>query len=153
MSFHLHPEARPIIEAFLANGGKSFEKMGELAELRTTYEKNCALAAIKGLEHIQAQDIQAEESGHPVSLRIYDTQYSTDILRPTVLFIHGGGWVIGNLNTHDHLKIVSVLCNTSLTNLKACVLTLTAWFLWGTVQVQTWRHIWDKASIKVMPQS
>ncbi len=103
MSFHLHPEARPIIEAFLANGGKSFEKMGELAELRTTYEKNCALAAIKGLEHIQAQDIQAEESGHPVSLRIYDTQYSTDILRPTVLFIHGGGWVIGNLNTHDSI--------------------------------------------------
>ncbi|KGT47035.1 MULTISPECIES: alpha/beta hydrolase [unclassified Acinetobacter] len=110
MSVIVHPQAQPIIDAFIANGAKSFEKMGEIPELRAVYETNCGLAAMKGLEHIETQDLSAELSGEPIHLRIYDTQMQVTELRPTVIFIHGGGWVIGNLNTHDSIcrKIANV---------------------------------------------
>lgn len=112
MSLVLHPEAQPIIDAFIANGGKSFEKMGEIPALRTTYEGNCALAAMQGLEHIQSQDIFALVSEQPVNLRVYDTNIEQAEKRPTVLFIHGGGWVIGNLNTHDSIcRKISAIAN------------------------------------------
>ncbi|MDN8247094.1 alpha/beta hydrolase [Acinetobacter baumannii] len=103
MTVILHPQAQPIIDAFIANGGKSFEKMGGISELRSVYEVNCSMAAMKGLEHIKTQDIFDELLGEPINLRIYDTQIQVDELRPTVIFIHGGGWVIGNLNTHDSI--------------------------------------------------
>lgn len=103
MSLQLHPEAQPIIDAFIANGGKSFEKMGEIPALRTAYENNCALAAMPSLAHVQSQDVSAFVSDQSVNLRIYDTQMERSEKRPTVLFIHGGGWVIGNLNTHDSI--------------------------------------------------
>ncbi|MEG0481864.1 MAG: alpha/beta hydrolase [Acinetobacter sp.] len=103
MSFLLHPEAQPIIDAFFANGGKSFEKVGEIAALRTIYENNCSLAVMHGLSHIQTFDISDDFKGEPVKLRIYDQQINREELRPTVLFIHGGGWVMGNLNSHDSI--------------------------------------------------
>ena len=103
MSLQLHPEAQPIIEAFIANGGKSFEKMGEIPALRTAYENNCALAAMQSLEHIHTEDVSAFVSDQAVNLRIYDKQIEHAQQRPTVVFIHGGGWVIGNLNTHDSI--------------------------------------------------
>ncbi|WP_180000850.1 alpha/beta hydrolase [Acinetobacter sp. YH12255] len=103
MSRMLHPDAQPIIEAFLKNGGLSFEKMGEIPALRAGYETNCALAAMRDLEHIQTRDIEAEIAGEPVHLRLYDRELERSEARPTVLFIHGGGWVIGNLNSHDSI--------------------------------------------------
>lgn len=103
MSQMLHPEAQPIIDAFLKNGGVSFEKMGEIPALRAGYEANCALATMRDLDHIQTRDIQADISGAPIHLRLYDRELERIEARPTVLFIHGGGWVIGNLNSHDSI--------------------------------------------------
>lgn len=103
MSQMLHPEAQPIIDAFLKNGGVSFEKMGEIPALRAGYEANCALATMRDLDHIQTRDIQADISGAPIHLRLYDRALERIEARPTVLFIHGGGWVIGNLNSHDSI--------------------------------------------------
>lgn len=103
MSYVLHPDAQPIIAAFIANGGKSFEQMGEIPALRSAYEINCGLAAMQGLDHIQTFDVVDLVVGEPINFRVYDTQIECDEFRPTVLFIHGGGWVIGNLNTHDSI--------------------------------------------------
>lgn len=110
MTVALHPQAQPIIDAFIANGAKSFEKMGEIPALRQLYETNCGLAAMKGLEHVETQDISDVLAGEPIHLRIYDAQIQRTERRPTVVFIHGGGWVIGNLNTHDSIcrKIADV---------------------------------------------
>ena len=102
MKPELHPDAQPVIDAFLANGGKSFEQVGDISTLRSGYETNCGLAAMQGLEHIQSRDITAEWQGEPVHLRLYDEMPDADA-RPVVVFLHGGGWVIGNLNTHDSI--------------------------------------------------
>ena len=102
MTYALHPEARPIIDAFLAKGGQSFEKMGSIAELRQTYITNCALAAMQGLDHIQSRDIKATWQSEPIHLRVYDRDLTLR-QRPCVIYIHGGGWVIGNLDSHDSI--------------------------------------------------
>lgn len=102
MTYALHPDARPIIEAFLAKGGQSFEKMGSIAELRQTYINNCALAAMQGLDHVQTQDIEQTWQDQPIHLRIYDVDLQATH-RPCVIYIHGGGWVIGNLDSHDSI--------------------------------------------------
>ena len=103
MNFLLHPQAQPIIDTFLANGGKSFEKIGEITALRAIYEKNCSLAIMQDLEHIQSFDIADYFENEPIKLRIYDQQIDCELVRPTVLFIHGGGWDMGNLNSHDSI--------------------------------------------------
>lgn len=103
MNFLLHPQAQPIIDTFLANGGKSFEKIGEVSTLRAMYENNCRLAIMQGLAHIQSFDISDYIENEPIKLRIYDQQIDSELLRPTILFIHGGGWVMGNLNSHDSI--------------------------------------------------
>lgn len=110
MSLNLHADAQPIIDAFIANGAKSLEQMGELSELRHIYETNCGLAAMQGLQHIESLDVSVVVDGLPVGLRLYDKAIETVQHRPTVVFIHGGGWVIGNLNTHDSIcrKIADV---------------------------------------------
>lgn len=103
MNFLLHPQAQPIIDTFLANGGKSFEKIGEVTTLRAIYENNCSLAVMQDLEHIQSFDISDYFKSEPIKLRIYDQQIDRQQVRPTVLFIHGGGWVMGSLNSHDSI--------------------------------------------------
>ncbi|MGK9156185.1 alpha/beta hydrolase [Acinetobacter radioresistens] len=103
MSFTFAPEAQPIIDNFITNGAKSFEKMGTIEELRNLYEHNCKLCAMPNLEHIYTEDHIAQIDHYPISLRIYDISKDVKEARPTVLFIHGGGWVIGNLNTHDSI--------------------------------------------------
>lgn len=118
MSVVLHSEAKPIIDAFIANGGKSFEKIGEISNLRSTYKTNCSLVAIKGLEQVETLNISDVILGEPVHLRLYDTTLEREESQPTVLFIHGGGWVIGDLDTHDsicrkiadtaHVRVIAV---------------------------------------------
>jgi acetyl esterase len=53
------------------------------------------------------------------TIRIYHPvieSYSADELLPALVYAHGGGWVFGNLNTHDGLcrcalaRLVSALC-------------------------------------------
>ena len=103
MSFTFSPEAQPFIDNFIANGAKSFEKVGTVEDLRNLYERNCKLCAIPHLEHIYTEDHSEQIDHHPISLRIYDIIKDVEEPPPTVLFIHGGSWVIGNLNTQDSI--------------------------------------------------
>ncbi|MDG2382137.1 MAG: alpha/beta hydrolase [Pirellulaceae bacterium] len=41
------------------------------------------------------------EIGDRIPVRVY--QCSTSELRPVIMYFHGGGWVLGNLDTHDAL--------------------------------------------------
>lgn len=47
------------------------------------------------------QEELVERSGRSVRLRLYKPSAAKNL--PVILFIHGGGWVAGNLDTHDNL--------------------------------------------------
>ncbi|MBK0417513.1 alpha/beta hydrolase [Leucobacter sp. CSA1] len=92
-------DARPLIEAFRAAGSVSFQDTG-LAEARSGYVAGCRA---NGPVHRNGAEVAVEEhrlSGVPCRAYAPATSPSNDT---TILFFHGGGWVIGDLDTHDPL--------------------------------------------------
>jgi acetyl esterase len=49
--------------------------------------------------------------GGPLMLRVYTPQGAAAAARPVLLYAHGGGWVIGDLETHD--AVCRTLCHHS----------------------------------------
>ena len=50
-------------------------------------------------DEIGAEDQTIETAIGPVAVRFYEPRSSG----PTTIFVHGGGWVIGSIETHDHI--------------------------------------------------
>ena len=94
-------DARPLIEAFRQAGGLSFEKLGVEAA-RSAYERSCAANGLPPVASVDSVDMTLGSDG--VRVRWYSAPATTaSANRPVVLFLHGGGWVIGSLETHDSL--------------------------------------------------
>lgn len=52
------------------------------------------------LPEVTSEDLQIEGAGGPIPLRIYRPPSERSLL-PVVVFIHGGGWTVGDLDTYD----------------------------------------------------
>lgn len=52
------------------------------------------------LPEVATEDLQIEGPGGPLPLRIYRPPSERPVL-PVVVFIHGGGWTVGDLDTYD----------------------------------------------------
>ncbi|MEI7029330.1 alpha/beta hydrolase [Streptomyces pratensis] len=95
----------PLISAFRERGAPSFHQLG-VAGARAAYEESCARNALPSRADVQVEELwlTAEEvSGHSaVRARLYRPGNS-EMPHPTALFFHGGGWVMGSLDTHDSL--------------------------------------------------
>ncbi|PRC42273.1 lipase [Mycobacterium sp. ITM-2017-0098] len=52
------------------------------------------------LPEVTTEDLQIEGPGGPIALRIYRPPSERAVL-PVVVFIHGGGWTVGDLDTYD----------------------------------------------------
>jgi acetyl esterase len=51
---------------------------------------------------VQVRDLMLPGASGPLAVRVYDTDLAA-MGRPAVLFLHGGGWVQGGIDTHDGL--------------------------------------------------
>jgi acetyl esterase len=51
---------------------------------------------------VQVRDLRLPGAAGPLPVRLYDTDLSAGN-RPAILFLHGGGWVQGGIDTHDGL--------------------------------------------------
>ena len=51
---------------------------------------------------VHRRDITLPGAAGPLPARVYDTR-PADAARPALLFLHGGGWVQGGIDTHDGL--------------------------------------------------
>src|SRR5436190_15983163 len=94
----VRPDVRQLLE-FLDNlpGPKSHE-LGPEGARQLMVQGRYALDA-------PARDIAVmRDVSAPVPLRLYDTRAERGP-GPVLVFIHGGGWVIGGLETHDPLCI------------------------------------------------
>ena len=47
------------------------------------------------------QDIQGEGAAGPMSIRVYDPEPQATAARPALIFIHGGGWSLNSVESHD----------------------------------------------------
>lgn len=102
MTHPLDPGAAHVLALGRASGGIPFE-LGTPSEARAAYDAGCP--ALQGdREPVAAIEdrIIAGPRG-PIPLRIYRGVDAPDADAPALLYLHGGGWVVGTLESHDEI--------------------------------------------------
>ena len=96
-------DAVDLVRAFRANGEVSFQDV-PLDDARANYLKICAANGVASEAVADVRTLEYAVAQGTAALRLYRPAGSAaDAVTPWVLFIHGGGWVIGNLDSHDSL--------------------------------------------------
>lgn len=101
LSNKLDPAARGVLEMMAGMGGPPLETL-PVAEARALREGMLAMAGepapVAGVE----DRVIPGPGGAPLTVRIYTPRGDTSA-RPAFVYFHGGGWVIGDLETHDNV--------------------------------------------------
>jgi acetyl esterase len=94
----LDPQMKAVLEQAAATGGKPFHTMSP-AEARAAIDT--MFAAFRGtpveVHKIENRNIPGPDG--PIPIRIYTPAGSGPF--GALIYFHGGGWVIGNIETHD----------------------------------------------------
>src|SRR6516225_4546515 len=99
----LHPEARLVCDLIVASGRPPIETQTP-AEARVAH-----LASRKVLQPdaegvAEVRELAAPGPAGRIPLRLYRGKgCAGDALQPALVYFHGGGWVIGDLESHDQL--------------------------------------------------
>jgi acetyl esterase len=72
-----------------------------LAEQRRSWNALCKSFAAPMPPGLRTEDIEVARKDGSVKLRLY--RPAGDKIRPGVLYMHGGGWVLGGIETHDDM--------------------------------------------------
>ncbi len=112
MATELHPQAEELLHELSASGVPPLCRQS-IAEARETY---LDLTVTEGdpdpVERVRETEIAGPNG--PIPLRLYDPGGGTRKPRPAPVFFHGGGWAVGDLDTHD-------LASRALANAADCV--------------------------------
>ncbi len=101
ISKNVEPETRAFLERVNSAGGKPLYEL-------TPQEARAVLTGLQAVEvekapaRIEDHNIPGGPQGAEVKLRIVRPADAHGAL-PAIVFIHGGGWVLGDENTHDRL--------------------------------------------------
>jgi acetyl esterase len=113
----LDPDAQAARSAFIAAGIPPLESLSPAAA-RVLIEQMRARVAAKPQRAARVRDLNGLATGSTeLGLRLYRPDIDTNAL-PCLLFFHGGGWVLNNLDTHD------VLCHAICTSANIAVLSV-----------------------------
>ena len=109
----LHPDAAKLLDRLRAAGRPPLETLSPAAA-REAYAASRAVLQPPPENVANVQNLSIPGPAGPLPLRLYRGAGTadTDVL-PALLFLHGGGWVIGDLDSHDGV------CRR-LANLAAC---------------------------------
>jgi acetyl esterase len=98
----LDPDARHVLDIGREAAAPPFEA-GTPEEARRAYEQG--FPALQGEREPVASlsERTIAGPGGPLTLRIYRGQGAIGAAAPALLYLHGGGWVLGNLDSHDEI--------------------------------------------------
>jgi acetyl esterase len=103
MTGAVHPDVEALIAAGKAAGSLPFEAMSP-SEARIAYAARRDLLQLPPDAVAEKRDFSVAGPGGPIALRLYrpaGTEAGT--ILPCLVYIHGGGWVFGSLESHDGL--------------------------------------------------
>lgn len=91
-------DAQPVLQTFRDAGAVSFHHIS-IDEVRERYVATTAASALPKLTGVTETDFEIDQ----FRVRLYDPRPAERRGQPTpgILFIHGGGWLMGDLRTHD----------------------------------------------------
>ena len=114
----LHPQARALLDLIEKSGLPPTHMLAPV-EARKMYRDRRAYSQPAPPAVASVRDTEAPGQHGPIPLRIYRPLGSApDAVLPVLVFYHGGGWTIGDFDTHDTL--CRELCNGS----GACVVAV-----------------------------
>ncbi|KUI18531.1 lipase [Mycolicibacterium acapulense] len=64
-------------------------------------ERFNALPRVEILPEVRAEDRTVDGPGGPIPVRVYRPPTASDAPAPVVVFFHGGGWCVGDLDSYD----------------------------------------------------
>ncbi|MGZ6174518.1 MAG: alpha/beta hydrolase fold domain-containing protein, partial [Candidatus Binataceae bacterium] len=109
----LDPQMKAILDKAAEAGGPAFHTLG-IEKVREAIRSGSATGARESVAQVEDRRIPGPAGEIPVRIYRPSAHPSADAPLPAVAFFHGGGWVAGDLNTHD------VICRI-LTNAARCV--------------------------------
>ena len=99
----LHPQARALLRLIEEKGLPPTHTLTP-AEARHWYRERRSVTQPQPPEVAQTRELNAQGPGGEIPLRLYRPLGSpADRQLPVLVYYHGGGWVIGDLETHDTL--------------------------------------------------
>ena len=91
----LDPQAKQMLEAM--NAGPAFDLDGDIDEFRTLFAEMGLPSEVTAVA--KTQDVLIPGPGGEIPARVYTPEGQGP--HPILVYFHGGGWVIGNIETHD----------------------------------------------------
>ncbi|MEO9338322.1 alpha/beta hydrolase [Mesorhizobium sp. SB112] len=101
-SSNLDPEARYILELVRPAAVQPFEA-GTPSEARRAYEEGFPTLQGEREPVVSRTERTIAGPGGPLKLRVYHGERTPAADAPALLYLHGGGWVLGNLESHDEI--------------------------------------------------
>jgi acetyl esterase len=99
----LHPQARALLDLMEARGIPPVHTLSP-ADARRAYVERRHITQPAPPEMGLVRSLQCEGPHGPIGLRLYRPPGVSDTATlPVLVYFHGGGWVIGDLDTHDTL--------------------------------------------------
>ncbi len=98
----LHPQARALLDMLVERGIPPVDTLPH-AEARETYRERRAVLQPLPQAVAEVRDLTAEGPHSAIAMRLYRPTHAAGEVPPVLVYFHGGGWVIGDLDTHDTL--------------------------------------------------
>jgi len=99
----LHPDAQRVCDLIIASGRPPLETMTP-PQARQAYLAARPILQPDPEPVSEVLALRAEGPAGPIPLRLYRGMGAAkDAPRPALVYFHGGGWVIGDLESHDQL--------------------------------------------------
>ncbi len=96
----MHRDAERLLDLIRAAGRPPFESLPP-AEARIAYAARRDLLQPAPDEVAEVADLAIPGPGGPLPLRLYRGAGTPDGPLPCLVYLHGGGWVLGGLDSHD----------------------------------------------------
>ena len=97
----LDPQCQAVLNA-AANAPTAFDT-DDPVEARRRYDAGTAAFATPSPALAEVSDGSLPGPAGPVAYRLYRPKANDSAALPLVVFFHGGGWVFGGLDSHDHV--------------------------------------------------
>ncbi len=99
----LDPDAQILLDAMLKAGRPAFDTLTPVQSRQQMREIRAALKQVQPAV-AEMRDLTAKAPHGDIPLRLYRAHALRSSERqPVLMFFHGGGWVFGDLETHDNL--------------------------------------------------
>jgi acetyl esterase len=99
----LHPQARGLLDLIAQKGLPAMQDLSPV-EARTFYRDRRALTQPDPPPLAEIAELSADGPHGAIALRLYrPVARAPGVNAPVLVYFHGGGWTIGDLDTHDVL--------------------------------------------------